>query len=358
MHVFLIDDSVSALAALTKAIAEVVDCGISSFSDPTDALHRLEEYAPDLVLVDYEMPSKNGIEVIKTIRSNPHTASVPVIMLTSVRDRAIKLAAIEAGATEFLNKPFDELELGTRVRNLLSIRAEQLALRRKAMRLKAQYQQATERLDRREEEIIWRLSRAIDARDGDTGGHIDRVSVVARMIAEQLGLSEKMCRMIFLASPLHDVGKLGVRDEILLKPGKLSAEEFQEMQKHTLIGAEILSNSASELIRTAEIIAANHHEKWDGTGYPRGLKGPEIPIEARIVAIADVLDALCSVRPYKKAWPVDAAFAEITNNSGKHFDPACVAAFCRCWPEIRDRFVSALSEKEDETAPTTFGKTA
>lgn len=358
MHIFLIDDSISALAALTKAIAEVVDCDISSFSDPVDALIRLDEYAPDLVLVDDEMPGKNSLEVIQAIRRNPSTMSIPVVMLTSTRDKSVKLAAIEAGATEFLNKPFDELELGTRVRNLLSIRAEQLALRKKAARLKAQYQEATERLDRREEEIIWRLSRAIDARDGDTGGHIDRVAVVARLIAEQLGLSEKMCRMIFLASPLHDVGKLGVRDEILMKPGKLSAGEFREMQRHTLIGAEILSNSSSELIRTAEIIAANHHEKWDGTGYPRGLAGAEIPIEARVVAIADVLDALCSARPYKQPWPVDAAFAEITNNSGKHFDPACVAAFCRCWPEIRGKLVATVGETDTGDPSTAFGKTA
>ncbi len=277
-------------------------------------------------------------------------------MITSTVDKHVKLAAIEAGATEFLHKPFDDTELRIRVQNLLNIRSAQLSLAEQAVELNRKYEDAMARINRREEEIIWRLSKAIGIRDGDTGNHIDRVSYIAGMIAEELGLDQEFCRMIFLASPLHDVGKLGVPDSVLLKPSKLSADEFKEMQKHTELGAQILGGSSSKLIQIAETIAANHHEKWDGTGYPKGLKGTDIPIEARIVAIADVLDALCSDRPYKKAWPLDAAFAEILNASGKHFDPACVAAFCRRWPDIRQTFSPAQSNDTETVSEFNVGK--
>lgn len=330
----------------------------SCFPGTLKALEKLETLVPDLALVDYEMPEMNGIEVIKAIRANPATAAVPVIMVTSTTDNQVKLAAIEAGATEFLHKPFDETELRIRVQNLLNIRSAQIALADQAADLNRKYEDAMARINRREEEIIWRLSKAIGIRDGDTGSHIDRVSYIAGMIAEEMGLDQQLCRMIFLASPLHDVGKLGVPDNILLKPGKLTAEEYRSMQKHTELGAHILGGSSSKLIQIAEIIAVNHHERWDGTGYPKGLKGTDIPIEARIVAIADVLDALCSDRPYKSAWPLDAAFAEILNASGKHFDPTCVAAFCRRWPEIRQTFSSSHRADDEKLTEFNLGKTA
>ncbi len=358
MNIFLIDDSISMIFAFERAINSIAHCQIHSFQEPLKALEKIEEMVPDLVLVDYEMPAMNGIDVIKAIRANAPTASVPVIMVTSTIDKHIKLAAIEAGATEFLHKPFDETELRIRVQNLLNIRSAQLALAEQAADLNRKYEDAMARINRREEEIIWRLSKAIGIRDGDTGNHIDRVSYIAGMIAEELGLEQELCRMIFLASPLHDVGKLGVPDSILLKPGKLTAEEFQQMQKHTELGAQILGGSSSKLIQIAETIAANHHEKWDGTGYPKGLKGAEIPIEARIVAVADVLDALCSDRPYKNAWPLDAAFAEILNASGKHFDPGCVAAFCRRWPDIRQTFTSSQRNEDLNLTELNVGKIA
>ncbi|SOC82222.1 putative two-component system response regulator [Ensifer adhaerens] len=358
INIFLIDDSISMIFAFERAINSIADCQIHSFQEPLKALEKLEHMVPDLVLVDYEMPAMNGIDVIKAIRRNPSSATVPVIMITSTIDKQIKLAAIEAGATEFLHKPFDDTELRIRVQNLLNIRSAQLALAEQAGELNRKYEDAMARINRREEEIIWRLSKAIGIRDGDTGNHIDRVSYIAGMIAEELGLDQELCRMIFLASPLHDVGKLGVPDSVLLKPGKLTSDEYREMQKHTELGAQILGGSSSKLIQIAETIAANHHEKWDGTGYPKGLAGNDIPIEARIVAVADVLDALCSDRPYKTAWPLDAAFAEILNASGKHFDPACVAAFCRRWPEIRQTFSSSQETGDEPAAVYNVGKTA
>lgn len=349
MRIFLIDDSRSMIAAMQQAIASLDDVEVIAFLEPVKALDGLAEEMPDLILVDYSMPGMSGIDVIRQVRATPETASVPVIMVTSNTETGLKMAAMEAGATEFLSKPFDQSELKIRVSNLLRIRAEQRKLALQAQELQRKFDEAMARVERREEEIIWRLSRAIGCRDGETGQHLDRVAVIARMIAEELGFDERQAREIFLASPLHDVGKLAVKDAILLKPGRLTPDEFTEMKKHTEFGQEILKNSSSDLIRTAERIAASHHEKWDGTGYPRGLKGTEIPIEARIVAVADVFDALCSERPYKQAWPLQKALQEIMNNSGKHFDPSCVAAFARRWAQIRELFQRGEDASYDET---------
>lgn len=344
MLIFLIDDSRSMLTAMQQAVASVDNCSQASFLEPQAALDAMRETPPDLVLVDYDMPVLNGIEVIQRIRSEPKTAAIPVIMITANTDDGIKMRAMEAGATEFLSKPFDYAELSIRVRNLLAIRAEQIALAKRARKLQQKFEEAMARVERREEEIIWRLSRAMGCRDGDTGSHLDRVALISRLIAEELGFDRKQARVIFLATPLHDVGKLAVRDAILMKPGRLTPEEFAEMQLHTEFGSEILKDSSSELIQTAQRIAASHHEKWDGSGYPNGLKGTDIPIEARIVAVADVFDALCSQRPYKPAWPKDRALQEIVDGSGRHFDPACVAAFRRRWAEISTLFDAAAED--------------
>ncbi len=349
MRIFLIDDSRSMIAAMQVALASLEGVEVTPFLDPREALGQLVLAQPDLILVDYSMPGMSGIEVIREVRATPETASVPVIMVTSNTEAGLKMAAMEAGATEFLNKPFDKSELKIRVTNLLRIRAEQLKLALQAEELQRKFDEAMARIDRREEEIIWRLSRAIGCRDGETGQHLDRVALIARMIAEELGFDEKQSRQIFIASPLHDVGKACSKRCYPAQAGRLTVDEFQEMQKHTEFGQEILKNSSCELIQTAERIAASHHEKWDGSGYPRGLKGTSIPIEARIVAVADVFDALCSERPYKKAWPLNTALQEIVANSGKHFDPSCVAAFVRRWPQVQELFASVNSDTDEET---------
>jgi two-component system, response regulator RpfG len=183
--------------------------------------------------------------------------------------------------------------------------------------------------------VIWRLARAIEYRDGDTGEHVSRVALISQLIAAGIGLSPQRCRTIYLAAPLHDIGKIAIADAILSKPGKLTHEEMILMREHVTIGARILENGSSDLIKTAELIAQSHHERWDGAGYPDRLSGTDIPIEARVVAIADVFDALCSERPYKKAWPIEKAYAEIIACSGAHFDPRCVAAFRDKWEEIQ-----------------------
>jgi putative two-component system response regulator len=219
---------------------------------------------------------------------------------------------------------------------------------------------ARARIAAQEKEIIWRLSKAMACRDGETALHLERVAVIARMIAEELGINTATCDKIYLASPLHDVGKIGVSDAILLKAGPLDASEMAQMRAHAAFGAEILEGSDSNIIRIAATIAGSHHEKWDGTGYPQNLAGDAIPIEGRIVAIADVFDALCSERPYKKAWPADEAHREILRGSGTHFDPACVAAFDRKWPTIRPLYVKAATETTPASSDKgrTFAATA
>ena len=344
MRIFAIDDSPSILSFIQRAIAAIDACEILPFLNPSQALTVLQNQPADLILVDYNMPGMNGIELISRFRQLPKAKDVPVIMLTSETDPAIKLAAIEAGVTEFLNKPIDQVEFSIRVRNLLALRFAQQALADHAEALERDVAAAKARIAAQEKEIIWRLSKAMACRDGETALHLERVAVVARMIADELGIDPDTCEKIYLASPLHDVGKIGVSDSILLKAGPLDAREMEEMRAHAAFGAEILEGSDSDIIRIAAAIAGSHHEKWDGTGYPKKLAGETIPIEGRIVAIADVFDALCSERPYKNAWPVDEAHREILRGSGTHFDPACVAAFDRRWGSIRPLYARASAQ--------------
>ncbi|SFV38253.1 putative two-component system response regulator [Devosia crocina] len=301
---------------------------------PLEALDLCAARQYDLVLVDHVMPEMDGIEFTQALRLRPAYRSVPMIMVTSDIDKAVRIEAIRAGANDFLTKPFDPIELQARVTNLLALRRAQVELANHANQLAREVQRATAHLLAREEEIIWRLARAIEYRDGDTGEHVSRVAQICQVIAEGLGLSAEHARMIYLAAPLHDIGKIGISDAILNKPGKFTPEERAAMREHVNIGARILADADSDLIRTAELIAQSHHERWDGSGYPYRLAGEAIPIEARIVALADVFDALCSERPYKRAWPVNEAYAEIMRCSGTHFDPGCVASFKAQWSQI------------------------
>lgn len=344
MHVLIVDDSRSSLALLGSIVQEVVGKQVDLCLNPIQALIDSKDRQYDLVLVDHVMPEMDGIEFTRALRERENYLTVPLIMVTSDIDKAVRLEAIRAGANDFLTKPFDPIELQARVKNLLALRRAQVELAQHADELEREVEKATAHLLAREEEIIWRLARAIEYRDGDTGEHVSRVAQICLIIAEGLGLPPQRCRMIYLGAPLHDIGKIGIADAILSKPGKLSPEEMASMREHVSIGARILAEADSELIRTAELIAQSHHEKWDGTGYPDQLSGTDIPIEARIVALADVFDALCSERPYKAAWPIADAYAEIVRCAGTHFDPACVAAFQMRWPQI-----SAIMEPQTLT---------
>jgi putative two-component system response regulator len=334
VYVLIVDDSRSSLALLGSIVREIVGDGIDLCLNPREALKRCEERQYDLLLVDHIMPEMDGIAFIEALRACENYRTVPMVMVTSDIDKAIRIEAIRVGANDFLTKPFDPIELKARITNLLALRGAQIELADHANRLAREVEKATIHLLAREEEIIWRLARAIEYRDGDTGEHVSRVAQISQIIGQGLGLSPQRCRMIYLAAPLHDIGKIAIADAILSKPGKLTPEEMAVMREHVTIGARILADADSDLIRTAELIAQSHHEKWDGSGYPNHLSGKDIPIEARIVALADVFDALCSERPYKRAWSLDEAYAEIVRCSGTHFDPACVAAFQERWCQI------------------------
>lgn len=334
VRILIIDDSRSSLAFLKHVVGDLGFADIECVLHPVDALRRAEEMQFDLVLVDNIMPDIDGVELTRRLRARPEYRLVPVIMVTSMDDPQVRVAAVAAGATDFIHKPFDVTELQARVRNLLALRQAQIELADQAQWLAREVEIATRHLVAREEEIIWRLARAIEYRDGDTGEHVSRVAQISRIIAEGIGLSAERCRCIYLAAPLHDIGKIGIADAILSKPGRLTPDELATMRQHVSIGARILEDGSSEIIRTAELIAQSHHERWDGTGYPDRLSGIDIPIEARIVAVADVFDALCSERPYKRAWPIADAYGEIVSLAGSHFDPACVAAFEARWAEI------------------------
>lgn len=353
MDILIVDDSRSSAAAIAGVVARLDDCTAETCLDPIEAMKLCQARQFDLLLVDYVMPKMDGIEVIDALRRSETYRLVPIIMITSEIDQKLRLRAIEAGATDFLTKPFDWVELQARVRNLLALRIAQLELADRARHLASRVEAATHHLVEREEEVIWRLARAIEYRDGTTGDHVSRVAQISRLIARGLGLDEEQARIVYLAAPLHDIGKIGVSDMILQKPGRLTDAEMALMRQHVDIGCHILAEGSSDLIRIAGLIAGAHHEKWDGTGYPEGLAGDAIPLVGRIVAVADVFDALCSERPYKPAWTIERAFDEIVNCSGSHFDPACVDAFRQQWPKI-----SAIMAASGTEAATPPGKAA
>lgn len=338
LSICVVEDNAINLSVLVAVLSRLPGVHVQGFADPLLALEGCGSKVFDLVLVDYVMPAMNGVDFVRTLRWSDGYRHVPVVMITADNDPGLRLRAVEAGATDFLNKPIDPQELKVRASNLLSLREAQLALTDKARLLSAEVHKATEKLIRQEEEVIWRLARAIELRDGGTGAHISRVATIAEAIARHLGLSDEACRMIYLAAPLHDVGKIGIPDAILNKPGRLSDTEMAVMRNHTEIGLHILAEAESELLRVAAEIAGSHHERWDGTGYPARLSGAAIPIAARIVAVADVFDALCTKRPYKRAWSLDEARAEIRAQSGAHFDPQCVCAFEAAWEVIAPLF--------------------
>lgn len=338
MRVIAIDDNRTNLAVLCGIVSKLPQVECIGFADPRLAVEDLLCHMSDLVIVDYVMPEIDGLQFVHTMRSLATHAHVPVIMVTADGDRATRLAAVEAGVTDFIAKPVDPIELKARVSNLLELRGAQNALARRADNLALEVAMATRHLQEREEEVITRLARAIEFRDNETSEHVARVATVAKVIAEELGQPECYVRTLYLAAPLHDVGKIGVPDAILNKPGRLDPDELIAMRKHVEFGEKILANGSSDLVQMAAEVAAGHHERWDGEGYPRGIGGNGIPLSARITAVADVFDALCSRRAYKPAWPVNDARAEIQRCSGTQFDPACVAAFERGWERIAPLF--------------------
>jgi two-component system response regulator RpfG len=273
------------------------------------------------------MPDMNGIELIRQIRERPGCQDIPIMMITVISEKSVRYDALEAGATAFLTRPIDQIECRTSCRNLLKLHEQQSIIQDRADWLARQVEVATQQIVSREHETLLHLAKAGEYRDEVTGYHVLRMAKYSREIAEALGLSGKECDEIEYAAPMHDIGKIGIPDNILLKPGKFEPHEWQVMQQHTVIGHSILSNSQSRYIQTGSIIALNHHERFDGSGYPNSISGKDIPLIARIVAVADVYDALVSPRPYKQAWEVKDAEDYLHKHAGTQFDPICVEAF-------------------------------
>lgn len=341
MKIVIVDDNAVNLMLMVALARAATDSEPLRFDDPVAALAACRENGADLIVVDFMMPHMDGHQFIEAVRATPHLADVPVVMVTAAGQSAVRRKALEIGATDFLTKPVDSTEIKLRLRNLLQLRQAQNLLRDRAAHLAEEVRTATEAIVLREREVIVRLSRAAEFRDPETGGHIQRMAHYAASIARHLGQPESYAQALLTAAPMHDVGKLGTPDHILLKTGTLTPDELVQMRRHAEIGGRILANPDSSLLRLACEIAETHHEKFDGSGYPRGLKGEAIPLGGRIVAVADVFDALNSPRPYKKAWPVDDSRAYIEEHSGRHFDPTCVRAFVAGWDDvlaIRARF--------------------
>lgn len=328
-HVLIIDDQTTGRTILQKVIQQIADnLEVHAFGTPTAALDWIDQHDPDLIITDYRMPEMDGVEFISQVRKRPHCENVPLMMITVVSEKEVRYEALEAGATAFLTRPIDQIECRTSCRNLLKMHEQHLIIQDRADWLARQVEVATDQITLREKETILRLARAGEYRDEGTGNHVIRMAKYSRQIAEALGcFSKQDCDDLEYAAPMHDIGKIGIPDGILLKPGKLNEYEWDIMQTHTSIGHAILSDSQSRYMQIGAIIALNHHERFDGKGYPNGLKGDDIPLIARVVAVADVFDALVSERPYKKAWSTEDAIAYIQQQSGTHLDPQCVDGF-------------------------------
>jgi putative two-component system response regulator len=334
LDILIVDDAPISVALLKKLVAQLPDSRPLGFTSAVEGLAWCEQNHPDLVIVDYLMPEIDGIEFARRFRAMPEKADTPLLMVTAANDREIKNRALRLGINDFLHKPFDQIELQARAQNMLALRSSQKKLASRALLLAHEVAKATAEVVAREHETLLCLGRAAEHRDPETHEHIVRMSNYSRLIAVRLGLPQDECELLLRAAPLHDIGKLGTPDHILLKPGKLTPEEFEIMKQHTVIGQRILANSSSPILRVGAEIAYSHHEKFDGSGYPRGLRGRDIPLYGRIVAVADVFDALTSDRPYKKAWDLERAVDLLRTSSGQHFDPMCVEAFFDVWDEI------------------------
>ncbi|MHB8544011.1 MAG: HD domain-containing phosphohydrolase [Leptospirales bacterium] len=325
LSVLIVDDQFVGRKVLEEIIRSInCQIRISSYADPVLAMESLRDSMPDLVLVDYKMPRMDGIEFLSRFRSIRSAEDVPVVIVTVVEDKNIRYKALEAGATDFLTRPLDPVECQCRCKNLLTLRKLTLDQKNRTLFLATEVSRQTLLLKERERETLLRLALAGEFHDFETGNHLLRMARYTRLIAEALKVSPYESEMLELAAPMHDIGKIGIPDRILKKPGALNPEEFQIIMQHPVIGHRILEGSTSPVIQLGALIALSHQERFDGSGYPHKLAGEKIPKEGRIVAVADVFDALTSHRPYKSAWPFDQAVDYLKQSSGRLFYPVCV----------------------------------
>jgi putative two-component system response regulator len=343
-NILLVDDQLVNIKLLEKLLRQAGFSSIFSTTQPTEVKSLYFDNGIDLILLDIRMPDMDGFEVMAQLQAEIENDYLPILVVTAELTSQTRERALSSGARDFITKPFDQAEVIQRIVNMIEVRLlhKQILLQNET--LEEQVRQRTQELEDSRLEIIKRLGRAAEYKDNETGNHILRMSHFAQMLAKAVGLSQEQTDNILLAAPMHDIGKIGIPDSILLKPGKLEPDEWAIMQTHVTIGADLLAGTDIPLLEMARNIALSHHEKWDGSGYPRGLSGKAIPIEGRICAICDVFDALTSERPYKQAWPVEEAVAFLRQQKGQHFDPQLVDLF----ETILDEVLSYRSAHLDE----------
>jgi two-component system response regulator RpfG len=310
-------------------LVSAIEIGIevSTFASPLDALEWAESNQPDLILTDYKMPDMDGVELTRRLRGLPRCMDVPIVVITVVDETSVRYQALESGATDVMIKPVDHHECRARCRNLLTLRKQSQIIKTRARWLEKQVTETTRLLQTRERDAVQRLARGAEYREDPTGERFNRVSTFAGLIARKLKLSNEESTNIEFASMVHDVGKLAIPDSIVMKPGRLTPDEFEIMQTHTTEGYAMLSGASSPFLEVGAAVALSHHERFDGSGYPRGLVGEQIPLSARIVAVADVYDALTSQRPYATPLPMNRAVEFLNRQKGFSFDPQCIEAF-------------------------------
>ncbi|WP_137131974.1 HD domain-containing phosphohydrolase [Rhizobium sp. FY34] len=336
MNILVVDDNKTNLTLLKKLVSSVDGCTPIAFSSPEQVLHAMPDLEFDIGVIDFQMPVYNGIDLLLEIRRFEKYRDKPFVVVTADGDTGTRMTALNAGAIDFLTKPINPLEFQARIRNLVALTDARNQLADRAEWLHREVNKVVEELREREQEIIYRLTLAASYKDPETALHTLRVGAYSEAIAKAYGLDAKTCTDIRIAAPMHDIGKVGIPDAVLLKRGIYDDEEREQMQGHTSIGCHILGQSRSSLLQLAAEIAGAHHERWDGQGYPMRISGEAIPLAGRIVAIADSFDALTTARPYKEAWTVDRAIQHIRDRAGTQFDPACIDAFVHALPQIRE----------------------
>jgi response regulator RpfG family c-di-GMP phosphodiesterase len=326
--VVVIDDQTSNSLLIAEILSGIsADLAVLTFDHPLEAVKYAADHPLDLVVTDFSMPELDGIGVIRLLKEMDHLIDLPIVVVTASDDLAVRYAALDAGAADFLIRPINPRECQSRCRNLLKMRSFQLQNKRHAELLQQRVAEVTEDLQSRSMEMLQRLAVVAEKRDSETGQHLVRMARYSKLLAREVGFSESEVHVIGMAAPLHDIGKIGIPDGILLAPRRLTESELVVMRTHPDIGYEMLHGSTSESMKMSADIARYHHERFDGSGYPLGLRGEDIPLSARIVAVADVWDALLATRPYKRPWTEDAAIDLLRSGAGAQFDPALVDAF-------------------------------